>query len=220
MLDFIIRGGWALWVIVGFSIVSLGVAFERFLVLRKADIDSGDLLNELSRSLDRGDIDGAIEHCRKAEGPVAETLGIGLRKLVFLEKVGKRPEEIEEGITAAMEEHGGHVVDLLERHLVILATCASLAPIMGMLGTVAGMIRSFGGIAEVGNLTQSAVAGGISEALHCTAGGLFVAAVATVAYNYFVSRVNRFVLQVQSAGTSLVERVLQSQSRQKAGAAA
>jgi biopolymer transport protein ExbB len=215
MLDFIIKGGWALWVIAACSIISLGVTFERWLAMRKAGTDSEDLLGRLSRSLEAGDLDGAIERCRQTEGPVAETLGIGLRKLVFLEKVGKRPEEIEEGITQAMEDHGGHVVDHLERHLTILATCASLAPILGMLGTVFGMIRAFGSIHSVGNLTPEAVAGGISEALHCTAGGLVVAALATVEYNYFVSRVNRFVLQVQSAGTALVERVLDAQSRSR-----
>lgn len=221
MLDLIIRGGWALWVITGCSILSLGVTFERWLAMRKASVDSDALLRELSRSLDSGDIEGAIDRCRRSEGPVAETLAIGLRKLVFLERIGKRPEEIEEGITRAMEDHGGHVVDYLERNLTVLATCASLAPILGMMGTVFGMIRAFGSIHSVGNMTPEAVAGGISEALLCTAGGLVVAAMATVEYNFFVSRVNRFVLQVQSAGTALVEQVLsaQSQARQKEPAA-
>ncbi len=214
MLDFIIRGGWALWVITACSIISLGVTFERWLVMRKADVDTEDLLNELSKSMERSDLDGAIGHCQRTGGPVAETLGIGLRKLVFLERIGKRPEEIEEGITQAMEDHGGHVVDYLERHLTILATCASLAPILGMMGTVFGMIRAFGSIHSVGNMTPEAVAGGISEALLCTAGGLIVAAMSTVEYNYFVSRVNRFVLQVQSTGTALVERILDKQSKQ------
>ena len=83
-----------------------------------------------------------------------------------------------------------------------------------MMGTVFGMIRAFGSIHSVGNMTPEAVAGGISEALLCTAGGLIVAAMATVEYNYFVSRVNRFVLQVQSTGTALVERILDKQSQQ------
>lgn len=214
MLDYIIRGGWALWIITACSIISLGVTFERWLIMRKADIDTEDLLRELSAALEQGDIDGAIELCNHKGGPVAETLAIGLRKLVFLERVGKRPEEIEEGITRAMEDHSGHVVNYLERHLTILATCASLAPILGMMGTVFGMIRAFGSIHSVGNMTPEAVAGGISEALLCTAGGLIVAAMSTVEYNYFVSRVNRFVLQVQSTGTALVERILDKQSKQ------
>lgn len=213
MLEYILAGGWALWVIAACSILSLGVTFERWIAMRKANTDSDDLLDKLSRSLAQGDLDGAIERCRNTEGPVAETLGIGLRKLVFLERIGKRPEEIEEGITQAMEDHGGHVVDYLERHLTVLATCASLAPILGMMGTVFGMIRAFGEIKTTGNFTPVVAAGGISEALLCTAGGLIVAAMSTVEYNFFVSRVNGFVLKVQSAGTALVERVLDAQSR-------
>jgi len=216
MLDYIIRGGWALWVITGCSIISLAVTLERWLTMRRANVDSEGLLDELSRAIDRNDVEGAVEIASRTPGPVAETLAIGLRKLLFLERIGKRPEEIEEGITQAMEDHSGHVVDYLERHLVILATCASLAPILGMLGTVMGMIRAFGSIHHVGNLTPEAVAGGISEALLCTAGGLIVAALSTVEYNYFVSRVNRFVLQVQAAGTALVEKVLHAQSQSRA----
>jgi len=213
MLDFLIRGGWALWVITACSILTLGVTLERLLTLRKADVDSDDLLASVSAKLETGDVDAAITTCEASPGPVAETLAIGLRKLLFLERVGKRPEEIEEGIVKAMEDHGGSVVDYLERNLNMLATTASLAPILGMLGTVVGMIRAFGSVKEMGTLTPTAVAGGISEALLCTAGGLIVAAMATVEYNYFVGRVNRFVLKVQAAGTTLVERVLHAQSR-------
>lgn len=212
MLDFIVRGGWALWVIVGCSIISLGVTFERWLVLRRANINSNDLLDNVGRTLDTDGVSRALDLCRSVHGPVAETLAIGLRTLLFLENIGKRPEEIEEGITEAMQDHAGHVVEYLERNLTILATVASLAPILGMLGTVFGMIMAFGGIRQTGNLTPEAVSSGIAEALHCTAGGLVVAAMATVEYNYFVSRVNRFVLEIQSAGTTLVERVLERQS--------
>ncbi len=215
MLDLIIRGGWALWVITGCSIISLGVTLERWLTLRKADVDSEDLLKSVAASLHLGDIDAALERCRSAAGPIAETLAIGLRKLVFLENVGKRPEEIEEGIVQAMEDHAGHVVEFLERNLTVLATTASLAPILGMMGTVVGMIRAFGMVHQTGTLTPAAVAGGIAEALLCTAGGLIVAAMSTVEYNYFVSRVNRFVLRVQAAGTALVEQVLQAHSKSR-----
>ncbi len=212
MLDLIIRGGWALWVILACSIISLGVTLERFITLRKADVDSDDLLSAVSDKLESGDIPAAIALCDTSDGPVAQTLATGLRKMTFLQRIGKRPEEIEEGIVQAMEDHGGHVVDFLERNLNVLATTASLGPILGMLGTVVGMIRAFGLVSSMGSLTPSVVAGGISEALLCTAGGLIVAALSTVEYNYFTGRVNRFVLNVQAAGTALVERVLYTKS--------
>ena len=213
MLDLLFKGGWALWVITGCSSIALGITLERLLTLHKADVDSDDLLDRVSQKLDVNEIEEALALCANTPGPVAETLAIGLRKLIFLERIGKSPEEIEEGIVAAMEDHGGHVVNWLERNLTTLATIASLAPILGMMGTVVGMIRAFITSADANNMTPATVGKGIGEALLCTAGGLIVAALSTVEYNYFTARVNRFVLQVQSAGTTLVERVLDSQMR-------
>jgi biopolymer transport protein ExbB len=212
ILEILIRGQWVLWVIASCSVVSLGVTLERWQTMRRADVNTEDLLNRVSDSLDAGNLKGAIAVCESVGGPVGETLGVGLRKMVMLERLGKRPEEIEEGIVAAMEEHGLHVVSFLERNLTSLATMASLAPILGMLGTVIGMIKAFTNIGKSGGLTPEAVAVGVGEALFCTAGGLLVAAMSTVEFNYFTSRVNRFVLQVQNAATKLVERVLMSQS--------
>jgi biopolymer transport protein ExbB len=213
MFELIWRGGWALWVITGCSIISLAVSLERWISLRRADVDSDALLKKVSDALEHNDISDAMEICAQAGGPIAETLSTGLRKLLFLERIGKKPEEIEAGIVAAMEDHGGHVIDFLERGLTTLATVASLAPILGMLGTVVGMIQAFGSIAQAGAMTPESVGQGIAQALLCTGGGLIVAAMATVEYNYFTTRVNRFVLQVQAAGTALVERVLDAQSR-------
>jgi len=218
MFELIVRGGWALWVILGCSIISLGVALERFLTLRRADVDAENLLNTVAGKIDTGDVAGALALSENTEGPVAETLAIGLRQLMFLESIDKKPEEIEAGIVQAMQDHGAHVIDFLETNLNLLATTASLGPILGMLGTVVGMIRAFGLISHQENISPSAVSGGISEALLCTAGGLIVAAMSTVEYNYFVARVNRFALKVQVAGTALVERVLHARYRAKSQA--
>src|SRR5438552_332772 len=110
MLELIIHGGWAMWVIVGCSIFAVAITLERWRTLHKVDIDSEELLDKVSRALEKNNVAGAIAICNETPGPVAETLGIGLRKLTFLEKIGKRPEEIEQGIVDAMEEHSGHVV--------------------------------------------------------------------------------------------------------------
>lgn len=213
MLEILMQGTFFLWIIFGCSVLAIGVALERWSTLRRVDVDAEDLLVEVSEQIDRGDVDAAIEVCEASHGPVAETLGVGLRKLRFLVSVGKPEEEVEKGTVQAMEEHGAHVVNWLERNLTILATVASMAPILGMLGTVVGMIMAFGSIHKSGNLSGEAVAGGISEALLCTAGGLIVAAVATTAYNYFTTRVTRFSLQVQTAGTELMETLLATRTR-------
>jgi biopolymer transport protein ExbB len=212
MLEILIHGGTAMWVILGFSIVAVGITFERWVTLRKAEESSAKLLDKVGKAIRAGDVRGAIAVCEEADGPVAETLSVGLRKMILLESIGKATAEIEQGIVEAMEEHGGHVVSYLERNLTSLATVASLAPILGMIGTVIGMIKAFGTVGQTGNMTPEAVAVGISEALFCTAGGLIVAAIATVSYNYFTSRVNRLVLQVQSASTEMVERLLETRA--------
>jgi biopolymer transport protein ExbB len=212
MLEWIITGGWALWIITGCSVIALGITFERWRTLRTADKNCESLLGQLFGLIEQGKVKEAIDLCAKTPGPVAETVGTGLRKLVFLERIGKKPEEIEEGIVAAMEDHGGYVVDYLERNLTALATVASLAPILGMMGTVVGMIHAFISSADAGTMTPDVVARGIGEALLCTAGGLIVAALATVEYNYFTTRVNRFVLRVQAAGTRLIEQILEAQA--------
>lgn len=208
MLEILMQGTFFLWIIFGCSVLAIGVALERWSTLRAVDVDAEALLGAVTEEIERGDLDAAIETCEASHGPVAETLGVGLRKLRFLTAVGKSSDDIEKGTLLAMEEHGAHVVNWLERNLTILATVASMAPILGMLGTVVGMIMAFGSIHKAGNLSGEAVAGGIAEALLCTAGGLIVAAIATTAFNYFTTRVTRFSLQVQSAGTELMETLL------------
>jgi biopolymer transport protein ExbB len=212
MLEFLVHGGWAMWIIAGCSIVAVGITFERWVTLRATEATSTKLLDKVGKAIKTGDVRGAIAVCEEVEGPVAETLSVGLRKMVLLESIGKSPAQIEQGIVEAMEEHGGHVVNYLERNLTFLATIASLAPILGMTGTVVGMIKAFGTVGNTGNMTPEAVAVGISEALLCTAGGLIVAAMTTVEYNYFTSRVNRLILQVQSAATEMVERLMESRA--------
>ena len=212
MLEFLVHGGFAMWVIAGCSIVAVGITFERWVTLRATEATSTKLLDKVGKAIKTGDVRGAIAVCEEVEGPVAETLSVGLRKMVLLESIGKSPAQIEQGIVEAMEEHGGQVVNYLERNLTFLATIASLAPILGMTGTVVGMIKAFGTVGNTGNMTPEAVAVGISEALLCTAGGLIVAAMTTVEYNYFTSRVNRLILQVQSAATEMVERLMESRA--------
>lgn len=209
MLEYLNDGGLFMWVIFACSVICFGVVFERWLALRESEVDADDLLDRLADIIDEGDMQGALDLCETTPGPVAETLAVGLRKMAFLEGIGKGPEEIEHGIEEAMEDHGGHVVSYLERFLPVLATIAALAPILGMIGTVVGMIDAFDSIQRAGNVRPEDVAGGISTALLTTAGGLIVSAPATIFYNYFTNRVNRLVLQVQAAGTEFIERLLE-----------
>lgn len=208
MLRYLIDGGWCMWPILACSVVALGIYLERRSLMKGAEIDSDALLEDLGERLEQGDLEGAVEVCEETPGPVAETLGVGLRKLGFLQGIGKSPEEIELGVNKAMEDHGAHVQEHLERNLPILATMAAMAPLIGMLGTVVGLVAAFSEIMAAGNVRPDKVAGGISMALLTTAAGLVVAVPTTLFYNLLTARVNRFLLDVQSAGTELVERLL------------
>jgi biopolymer transport protein ExbB len=208
MLQFMIDGGWCMWPILLCSVIALGIYLERRQVIKEAEIDADGLLDDISGKVSTGDLDGAVETAEAAPGPVAATLAVGLRKMRFLTSLGKKPDEIEAGVNKAMEDHGASVIDHLERNLPLLATMAAMAPLIGMLGTVVGLIDAFSAIMQAGNVRPDKVAGGISVALLTTAAGLIVAVPATLFYNTLVAQVNRVVLKVQSTGTELVEELM------------
>jgi biopolymer transport protein ExbB len=161
-----------------------------------------DLLSE-----DR--IEEALELCDGSQGPVPAVLSNGLRKYLVLRRLDYDPAQTEEQVIKSMENSGTHIVAALERHLPILATIASVAPMLGFLGTVQGMIVAFGDIeANVGqqNIVQAAAAG-IRVALLTTAFGLIVGIPAYIAFNYFTGLINNFVLQVESSAAELIEVV-------------
>ena len=147
--------------------------------------------------------------CDSQRGPVAAVLANGLRKYLVLRRLGHDPAKIEEQVIQSMESYSVHIVAALERHLPILATISSVAPMIGFLGTVQGMIVSFANIVEMMgevNIVEAA-AGGIQVALLTTCFGLIVGIPAFLGFNYFSSIINRFVLEVESTATELVEIV-------------
>ena len=144
-----------------------------------------------------------------APGPVPAILSSGLRKFLVLRRLNYDAGRIEEQVVKAMDDYSVHVVAALERHLPVLATVSSVAPMLGFLGTVSGMITSFQDIvAQMGetNIVEAA-AGGISEALLTTCFGLIIGIPAFIAFNYFTSVINRFVLDVEESATELIESV-------------
>ena len=133
--------------------------------------------------------------CEEYGGPIANIMKAGLLKY------GRPQEEIERTIEAA----SAHELSRLERGLSVLATVSNIAPLLGFLGTVSGMINSFDALARAGLSNPGLVAKGISEALITTATGLAVAIPMLVAYNYFTSRVSKFVLEMETSANVLLE---------------
>lgn len=203
------RGGIFMWPILLLGIVAFGVIIERYRSLKMLTSDSGAIRAQVRDLLNADRIEEALELCDREQGPVPAILATGIRKLLVLRRLNYDAGKIEEQVVKSMDDYGVHIVAALERHLPTLGTVSSAAPMLGFLGTVSGMIGSFDEIvASLGqkNIVEAA-AGGISEALITTMAGLVVGIPAYVAFNYFTSVTNRFVLDVEESSTELIEVV-------------
>lgn len=198
MLQFMQKGGPIMWVIFLCSVVALAVVIERFLQLRKARIDTDKFMNELSNLLKRNRIIESIDMCNQTPGPISQVVKAGI-----LKHDRSKPE-----IREAIEDAAVGEIPILEKNLSMLATVAHIAPLLGLLGTVTGMVRAFQVIEQKATALQPVnpkdLAGGIWEALLTTVFGLCVAIPTYVAYNYFVTKVNGFILEMEKSATDLV----------------
>ncbi len=189
-------GGPVMWPLLLFSLLGVIFIIERFFALRRAKINVNEFLAKTRKALIvNRSIKAAIKVCEDYRGPVASILKAGLLKY------GQPRQDVEKTIeNAALYEMGR-----LERNLVWLASIANVAPLLGFFGTVAGMIKSFDALAEAGLSNPGLVASGISEALITTAAGLAVAIPAQLAYNFFMSRINKFVRDIETSSNMLLE---------------
>jgi len=198
MWDMIQKGGPVMYPIILCSILALAVVLERLYHLHRANIDTKDFMAKIAASLKRNKIVEAIDMCNSTPGPIAYIMKAGILK-------HDRPRS---EIREAIEDAGLHEVPRLEKNLAVLATIAHIAPLLGLLGTVTGMVRCFQVIQEKATslypVNPGDLAGGIWEALITTVAGLVVAIPTFVAYNYLVSRVDGFVLDMEKSATDLL----------------
>lgn len=195
LVEYYLKGGVTMHPMLLCSIIGLIVIIERAIVLHRVKINTAQIFGAVRQALMRHDLKGAISICDLNPSPISDTMRAGLLRF------GKPQADIEK----AMESVGLHEISKLERGLWILATVANVAPLFGFLGTVTGMIKSFGALAEVGLGNPKAVAAGISEALITTAYGLFIALPVQAAFNYFTSRVSSFALDMETSSAMLLE---------------
>ena len=208
-LGYMIKGGIFMWPILILGILALGVIIERYRALLMINARNETLRQKVHELLQQDRIEEAIAACEREQGPVPAILGAGLRKYLILRKLNYDPGKIEEQVLKGMEDYSVHVVAALERHVPILATVSSAAPMIGFLGTVQGMVISFEEIAAKsgqGDIVQLAAAG-IMVALLTTVLGLMVGIPSYIAFNYFTSVINRFVLGVEETAAELIEAV-------------
>ena len=206
-----IEGGVFMWPILAMALIGLAVIIERWRSLKMLAINNSELKENVLNELTEDRAEDALKRCEQAPGPVAAIFANGLRKYIILKKLNYDPARLEEKVVKSMESYGAHILAALERHLPLLAIVASVAPMIGFLGTVQGMIVAFSDIVEMdktggGNIIQAAAAG-IQVALLTTCFGLIVGIPAYMAFNYFSSVINNFVLQVEESAAELMEAI-------------
>jgi biopolymer transport protein ExbB len=179
------------------SLIAVGVILAKMWTLWVAHSGTAQVLREVQEAAESGDLDAAYNIARDTPGPAAAIVLAGLRR-VRNGRLTKGELETAVATTGAIE------LSFLERGLVILATIANVAPLMGFLGTVAGMILAFAAIEEAGTVEPSLVAGGIKVALLTTAAGLIVAVPINITYNFFVTRIDMLIVDMEQGAQKII----------------
>ena len=190
-----VDGGWVMHGILVLSMFSLGAIIYKVVVFRRVKMNVNEFIAKVRSALLKGNVKAAVEACEESRSPVAS-----ITKSALL-KYGQPREQIEK----SMENAAIHEVAYLEKYLTVLSTVANIAPLLGFLGTVVGMILSFDVIAEHGLNNPGLVAKGISQALLTTAFGLVVAFFTQPFYNYFTSKVGAYTREIETAANILFE---------------
>jgi biopolymer transport protein ExbB len=203
MLEWFDRGGIMMYPLMLASVLMVAIIVERLMVLRKRKIVIPEIISVVKQFSGDKDIELARNICNDYQGPLPNIIRI------CLDNYRQDRNEIKELI----EDQGRQEVRTLEKGLVILETIAAVAPLLGLLGTVLGMIRVFSVIKEQGIGQASALSGGISEALITTVTGLFIGIPALIFFNYFVNRAENFVLDIEKHSNNLVQKIHRLNSR-------
>jgi biopolymer transport protein ExbB len=208
-LGYMLDGGIFMWPLLLLGVLALAVIIERFRALLMLNTRAEELRTKVRELLEADRIEEALYLCDREQGPVPAILAAGLRKYLVAQRLGYDAAKIEEQVVKGMDDYSIHIVAAMERHLPILATVSSAAPMIGFLGTVQGMVQAFADIvAKMGemNIVQAA-ADGIKVSLLTTVLGLLVGIPAFIAFNYFTSVINEFVLDVEESASELIEAV-------------
>jgi biopolymer transport protein ExbB len=197
MLELFEHGGAMIYPLVLSSLLAVAIIVERLITLRRRKILIPEIINVVEQFNSLKDVDLAKNICSRYEGPLPNIVKIGL----------ENSDLDGDGIKELIEDQGRQEVRRLEKGLGILETIAAIAPLMGLVGTVLGMIKVFGVIKEQGVGQAAALSGGISEALLTTVTGLFIGIPALIFYNYFSHKAENFVLDIEKHSGLLVKKL-------------
>ena len=203
MIEYFTRGGIFMWPILFCLVGGVAIIIERFISLTLASVNTRKFLSEVDAALNKGGTKAAIEVCEKTKGPVAAIFHAGLLR------AGRGIEHVEKAITNA----GSIEMAFLERGLIWLSTFITIAPMLGFTGTVKGMIVAFDDIKRANDISPSIVASGISVALLTTLFGLVVAITLQIFYNYFISKIDRLVIDMEESSNELIDHLVEMEEK-------
>lgn len=196
MLAIVEAAGWPIWLLIIASVIAVALIAERLLFLRSKNVAPAGLLNEIVKELSQRGVNEAMLSRLAASSPLGRVFAAGLKNI-------KSPPDI---MKDSIEEAGRAAAHELERFLTPLGTIASISPLLGLFGTLVGMIEIFGAQTAMGN-TPAILAHGISVALYNTAFGLIVAVPSVIAYRHFRAQVDSLTIEMEQQAIKLVEIV-------------
>tara|TARA_B100001121_G_scaffold190421_1_gene166332 strand:- start:399 stop:1007 length:609 start_codon:yes stop_codon:yes gene_type:complete len=195
MVDFFVQGGGFMWPILIALLFGLAIIGERAYSLINSRSDTDQFFEEVKTIYSDSGKEQAIEFCENSPGPVASIFYAGLSKM----------ERTKEEVEKAVENAGGLEMAFLEKNMIWINSVITIAPMLGFTGTVVGMIKAFEDIKMANDISPAVVAGGISQALLTTAFGLIVAMIMQVAQNFFVSMIDKLILDMEEQSIKIVE---------------
>lgn len=202
-IQFFEDGGVFMWPLLFLALAGLVLIVWKFFSLMSTSTKTRDVLEDVDNLIAAHRLDEAKARCRESDTPVANILLAGL----------EHHDQGSERIMAAIENEGMIQMSRLEKGLVWLATIANVAPLLGFLGTVAGMIIAFGAIELAGEVDATLVAGGIKVALITTATGLAIAIPVNIMHNYFVAKIDGLVIEMEETSQNLIETLHELEAR-------
>jgi biopolymer transport protein ExbB len=205
LVEFFRQGGILMTPLVLCSVIALAIGLERAINLRRKKIFLPQVVNLVGSLIEEGKLQLVRQICDENASPLANIIRVGI------DNYNQEREEIK----ATIMDAGRQEVPVLEKNLLLLGTIAGISPLLGLLGTVTGMIKVFRVISVQGVGQAGALAGGISEALITTAIGLAIAVPALVAYNYFVHKVEMLILDIEKYSLQLVNRLIKLNSKNR-----
>ena len=211
MIEQILKGGPLMVPLMLCSLISLAVVYDRWQAFRaNRKIDTRSLRSKVIARLRENDISGAISECEAARGPIASVLLAGLRSYKQLRGKDERAETMRLVVGQVMEDYSAQAMSVVNKRLDVLTTIGVAAPLLGMTGTVTGMIASFAGLADAGSVGGSggAVADGIAEAMITTAAGLLIALAAVIPQSVFNRWSDEIELEIEEGTSEFVEFIL------------